>query len=97
MATAVHPFLPGHYVNISLLLFITQFPALKIGNGQVFIPSKLKPKAKHIVVEWMVVSEIRTYILFLLKAEEKKAILNLSLSTLHGTTYSGARVSEHTQ
>lgn len=72
MATAVHHFPPVHYISISLLLFITQFPALKIGNGQIFIPSKLKLKAKHIVVEWMVVSEIWTYILFLLKAEEEK-------------------------
>lgn len=72
MATAVHHFLPVHYISISLLLFITQFPALKTGNGKVFIPSKLKLKAKHIVAEWMVVSEIWTYILFLLKAEEAK-------------------------
>lgn len=72
MATAVHHFLPVHYISISLLLFITQLTALKTGNGQVFVPSKLKLKAKHIVAEWMVVSEILTYLLFLLQAEEAK-------------------------
>lgn len=89
MATAVRHFLPVHYISISLLLFITQFPALKIGNGQVFIPFKFKLKAKHIVAEWMVVSEIWTYILFLLKAEEEK-LFSICLSILHGTTYLGA-------